>query len=233
MSCPKCGYQRKATDQGHPAICPACGIAVNKWRPPEEKNVTPEIGPVFSWREQLLQPARDGFLWPRAGLWLVLLLWGGWFAFQGISWSAIAGSFMHNINLPFHEFGHVAFAPFGRFMAILGGSLFQLLLPFGLALAFALKQGNNFAASVCIWWCGQSFVDLAPYIADAPYRSLPLVGGMGEEAHDWGNLLTMTNSLHLAPGIARGSFVLGLLIMAAGLYWGFRLLQAQKQQETV
>ena len=37
-------------------------------------------------------------------------------------------------------------------------------------------------------------IDVSPYIADAPYRVLPLVGGLGEESHDWGNLLTMTGA---------------------------------------
>lgn len=234
MACPKCHYERKPTDQGHPDLCPACGIAINKWRPVDEPETavrTVEVRPGLV--ETLLVPARDGFLWPRAGLWLALLLWTGWFAMHGIDWEVIGGSFMHNINLPFHEFGHVAFSPFGRFMAILGGSLFQLILPLGLAAGFVLQQHNNFAGSVCCWWCGQSFVDLAPYIQDAPYRALPLVAGMGEEAHDWGNLLTMTNSLHWAKPLANISFFVGLVLMGLALYWGYQLLRKQKQAEAV
>lgn len=233
MECPKCHYQRKASDQGHPDICPACGIAVNKWRPAVEAELPRAHEPAISFTHRLLLPANDGFLWPRAALWIALVLWTGWFAVHGVNWEVIGGSFMHNINLPFHEFGHVAFMPFGRFLTILGGSLFQLILPFGLAAAFVFSQGNNFAGSVCIWWCGQSFVDLSPYIQDAPYRALPLVGGMGEEAHDWGNLLSMTQSLHWAKPLANTSFVIGLAVMGVGLYWGFQLLRKQKQAEAV
>jgi hypothetical protein len=43
-------------------------------------------------------------------------------ATQGVSlgwtalWLGLAGSFLHLINLVFHEAGHVLFAPFGSFM---------------------------------------------------------------------------------------------------------------------
>lgn len=84
--------------------------------------------------------------------------------------------------------------------------------------------------ALTLWWCGQSLVDLAPYIADAPYRALPLVGGGGEESHDWGNLLAMTGSLGSAQTLARIDFVLGVGIMFAALLWGARLLLKQRRQ---
>ena len=47
------------------------------------------------------------------------------------------GSMSHDeLTILFHEFGHVFFRPFGEFMTILGGSLFQVLLPLPLALFF-------------------------------------------------------------------------------------------------
>ncbi|MBP9812342.1 zinc ribbon domain-containing protein, partial [Candidatus Gracilibacteria bacterium] len=41
----------------------------------------------------------------------------------------VMNSFIHGVNLIFHEAGHVIFMPFGKFMTILGGSLFQCMLP--------------------------------------------------------------------------------------------------------
>ena len=38
-------------------------------------------------------------------------------------------SFLHLINLLFHEAGHIIFSPFGQFMTMLGGSLMQVLVP--------------------------------------------------------------------------------------------------------
>lgn len=237
-ACPKCHYVRQARDAAvHPDICPACGIAINKWRPRDPVNETEtmiEQVQRMSLREHFMQlPSRvdSGSLWGRAIIWLGLVIWAGWFVVNGIDWEIIGGSFMHNINLPFHEFGHVLFMPFGRFMAILGGSLFQILLPLGLFVAFSFFQNDNFAASVTLWWCGQSFVDLAPYIADAEYRLLPLVGGGGEESHDWGNLLTMMNMVDSAHSIARASFFIGTVIMVLALVWGYQLLSKQKRLE--
>lgn len=174
-------------------------------------------------------PARSDSvsLYGRGALWLALTLWGLWFALHGIDWIVIGGSFMHQVNLPFHEFGHVLFMPLGRFFSILGGSLFQVALPLGLAAVFVVRQRDNFAASVCLWWCGQSFVDLAPYIADAPYRMLPLIGGMGESAHDWGNLLGMLGLTEWALFLARFSFAWGCITMGLASVWGFKLLRKQ------
>lgn len=247
--CPKCGHRSGAGDDIYPGVCPACGIARNKWRarlqPAAAGTATGAAAAARSPIEST-PPAREGQLaallmhtpgqveplswYARAALWLGLLLWGGWFAVHGIDWAVINGSFMHQINLPFHEFGHVLFMPLGRFMGILGGSLFQLLLPLGLAVAFVVRQRDGFGASVCLWWCGQSLVDLAPYIADAPIRALPLVGGAGEASHDWGNLLTMLGWLHGAQSLARGSFVLGCGLMAAALWWGIALLRRQRRR---
>ena len=83
------------------------------------------------------------------------------------------------------------FAPFGRFMKVLGGSLFQFALPLGLAIAF-LKQRNPFGAVVCTWWAGENLIDVAPYIADARALQLVLLGGKtGAEVqgHDWEYIL--------------------------------------------
>lgn len=242
--CPKCGYRRRDTDsQVHPDICPACGIAYSKWRTrqaqqPQSKNSSEdsdgiEVEADISRREKLWaaltyvpeQVAREA-VWAR-GIYLALFaLWGGYFMFAGLDWEKIGGSFMHNINLPFHEFGHVLFAPFGRFMMILGGSLFQILLPLILLAAFIMQQRDSFAASLMLWWCGQNFIDVAPYIADAPYRALPLVGG-GEESHDWGNLLTMMHAIDSAHSLARLSSLFGSSLIILALFWGAWLVRAQ------
>ena len=90
---------------------------------------------------------------------------------------ALGGSFMHLINLPFHEAGHIVFAPFGSFMMSLGGSLLQVLVPLACAWAFLFQQDDRFGASVCVWWTGESLLDLSPYIDDARSLQLMLLGG--------------------------------------------------------
>lgn len=251
ITCPKCNYVRTEDDQYvMEGICPSCGIAYNKWRPGE--NEIPSSSDKSSFRiieqddpeNELFEGPWARFLgvltyipdrvdsvtfWGRCISYGLFLIWGCRFMLNGMGWEAIGGSFMHNINLPFHEFGHVFFRPFGHFMTILGGSLFQVLLPLFLALAFLLQQQNPFAASIMLWWCGQSFIDLSPYIADATYRGLPLVSGMGEESHDWGNLLTMLGWLHYHHRIAKASFAIGSCLILISMAWGAYLLNRQKK----
>jgi hypothetical protein len=109
---------------------------------------------------------------------LLLLTWWNWYLIgYGYRDGEIGGSFMHNILLPIHEAEHVLFRPFGEFMMILGGSLFQLFLPFGIGIAFLEVNRDNFAAAICLWWAGVSLVDLTPYIYDALPPQWILLGG--------------------------------------------------------
>jgi len=238
--CPKCAHARSAHDTHvHPGVCPACGIAYQKYLdrqnappplPAEVLSVELVVPPLQQLRTRLLavpDQVDAVALGGRALAWCAFALWACWFTVHGVDWEVIGSSFLHNIILPFHEFGHVLFLPFGRFMTILGGSLFQVLMPLGLMMVFIVKQRDNFGASAMLWWAGQSLVDLSPYILDAPDRSLPLVGGGGEESHDWGNLLTMLGWVDHAVGLARLSFTVGVLVMLAALAWGAILLRAQ------
>ena len=64
----------------------------------------------------------------RAGrivLLLLLLRWTWMFLAWPMREDVIGASFLHLINLPFHEAGHILFLPFGEFMTTLGGSLTQ------------------------------------------------------------------------------------------------------------
>ena len=220
----------------HPGICPACGIAYAKWRQPApaarpEPSRSRDVEPSTLARllHQLDEPPEGGIA-ARAVLLAALAAWTLWFIAHGIDWEVIGGSFLHNANLAFHEFGHVAFRPLGDFMAIAGGSIFQVLLPLVLCGYFVLRVHDNIAAAVALWWCGQNLLDLAPYIRDAEYRLLPLVGGHGEESHDWGNLLTILDAVPSCYALARTSFGLGVFVMCIALGWGARLLWRQHQR---
>jgi hypothetical protein len=74
----------------------------------------------------------------RTGRWVVvavltILTWR--FAKTPID-PTVMDSFLHLPNLVFHEAGHLLMLPFGQFMSVLGGSLFQLLVPLMCAGAF-------------------------------------------------------------------------------------------------
>jgi hypothetical protein len=108
-------------------------------------------------------------------------------------------AFLHGVSLGMHETGHLVFAPFGETMAILGGSLLQVLLPLVFAIAF-VRQRAWYAAAIGAWWVAQNVWDVAVYVADARAEALPLVGG-GE--HDWAMLLLRWDLLASDVAIAR------------------------------
>jgi hypothetical protein len=152
---------------------------------------------------------------------LALGLWTLSFARAGMG-TAAEESFLHLPNLVFHEAGHVIFGLFGRFVTVLGGSLFQCLVPIICAVAF-VRERNPFAAALCAWWAGENLLDLAPYIADARALQLVLIGGhTGAEVdgHDWEYILTELGWLHRDVTLGLAAHRLGLVTMAASLAWG-------------
>jgi hypothetical protein len=178
-----------------------------------------------SWRERLLRMPRELSpigLWARAAFVALLALWTLGFLRHGMDARYLMGSFLHMVHLPFHEAGHVLLMPFGRFLSVLGGSAFQVAIPLLCGAAFVLKNRDPFAASVTLWWTGQSLMDLAPYIADSRALQLPLLGGgtgAEVEGHDWEYLLGALALLNQDVALGRLSFALGALAMLGALGW--------------
>ncbi len=237
--CPKCGYRRRAGDDHVlPGVCPACGIAMAKWAARQRETAAeetgqrpakPESGSAGLWGFLLRDPpqAPDAVVfWGRAAVWALLLVWGWGFILAGMDWRWIGSSFLHSVDLVLHEAGHVFFMPFGTLLMFLGGSLFQILLPLAIGAAFLWRQQERFGASVCLWWGGQSCVDVAPYIADARTRYLPLISG-NEANHDWYNILSRLDMLTWDQTLARLLQGCGWLLMLTAMLWGGWLLWRQ------
>ena len=143
--CPKCGHKFPLPLPAS-AACPACGIYFFKWTPSSRVQPLPKNEQDYLADEEkggfvaaLFQPVEkmDAMVFYGRCIVLALLALWSWYLF-GYDYrdGEIGASFMHNILLPIHEAGHVLFRPFGEFMTILGGSLFQLVLPFCIALPF-------------------------------------------------------------------------------------------------
>ena len=239
-------------------LCPSCGIAIQKWldrerteealakdekpllaEPPTASDpLTPLQGSDtphnssgwqhFKKQVSTTNSASEARFWLNLVLYVVFLLWGFNFIFMGIDWNKVGGSFLHGPDLIFHEAGHVLFMPLGRFMSVLGGSLFQILLPVLLTLAFIYKNRDQFSASITFWWAGQNCIDVAPYIDDARARQLPLLGG-NEAGHDWYNLLSQLGLLDWDHFLARCVYAAGVLVILSSFYWGASALLQQKQ----
>jgi hypothetical protein len=218
--CPKCGTYFEPP-RAEASDCPQCGIWFHKW------NVTPAVTPAPTVTDTLPDEvhtvARDPLSYYGRVVALVLVAtWGIRLAAMDYRGGEIGGSFMHNILLPIHEAGHVFLMPFGEFMMILGGSLFQVALPLAIGAAFLLRQRDAFGAAMCLWWAGASLVDLAPYIWDSLVPQLTLLGGYtGEDGpHDWIYLLGRLGALSRAHSWGVAAHHLGTLIMAGGVVWG-------------
>lgn len=231
--CPKCG-EKFIEPLPASASCPNCGLYFFKWGQPVKKRAAEVEAEVESrrWLDALLAPRERmevSSFYGRVAAWVLLATWG-WFLFgHDYRTAEINASFFHNIVLPIHEAGHVLFMPFGEFLAILGGSLFQLALPFAIGVAFILKNRDSFGAALCLWWTGASLIDLSPYIYDSLHPQMLLLGGhTGEDGpHDWIYLLDVFGQLQHAQGWGTFAHVLGGLIMLVGLVWGALVLKRQ------
>jgi len=152
----------------------------------------------------------------------LLVRWTWLFIVWPMRQDVIGASFLHLIDLPFHEAGHIFFAPFGDLMTSLGGSLMQILVPIVCLAAFLTTSPNPFGAAVMCWWAGENLQDVAIYINDARALQLVLIGGhtgAEVEGHDWEHILQLTGSLHRDHQIAGIVQWSGAILMIAGLAW--------------
>lgn len=243
MICPNCSYVQKS---GLPE-CKRCGIIFTKFytrqkenghriNTSNKKNDPPQGPEPFNSKLRLLFYVKEETnlaYWIARVLLLAALVWLSiGFISSPIQGNSAGNSFMHLINLPFHEAGHVFLRPFGPLLTSLGGSLFQLLVPIICGVVLLLQTRDTFGASVSLWWFGQNFFDMAPYINDARSLSLPLVGGnFGHSSpygfHDWEFILSETGLLHYDHFLARISVCTGTLVVMTSLVWGTFILYKQ------
>jgi hypothetical protein len=241
MKCPKCGFQPiKQTEE-----CPKCGIIFDKYLKLKKNSST-----VVSLKSQIVENKIDKtvfikdlffyvkpeanplILGARTLFFIIMLIWGLKFILSPLNSGYAMDSFWHLVNLPFHEAGHLIFRPFGRLMTSLGGSLSQLIIPLLCLAVFLLKTRDTFAAAFALWWFGENFLDLAPYINDARSLTLPLLGGnTGRTSpygfHDWEFILKELGWAHYDHALAHIAYRLGTVLMIFALVWGGYILYKQ------
>ncbi|MGH7257319.1 MAG: zinc ribbon domain-containing protein [Nitrospiraceae bacterium] len=225
-----------------------CGIVFAKFKhasarassllKPDRNNTYRNSAPQEAWwlafaKERILRvedSINPFYFAGRVIVFVVLLVWGWKFMVTPLETNYTGESFLHLINLPFHEAGHLMFMPFGRFMMVLGGTLGQILMPVICLGTFLIKTRDAFGASVALWWTAENFMDIAPYVNDARALELMLLGGVTGrevEGHDWEYLLTKLGWLSYDQMLARGSYRVGIILMAIALLWGGILLAKQ------
>jgi hypothetical protein len=233
LICPKCGAEQKKEE----LECMHCGVIFAKLTPEDFDHSPPatEIKESFQTSEAGLKTyllvcdkEESNLIWAgRLLAYLIILFWGCKFIVTPMASDYFARTFLHGVNLAFHEAGHVIFSLFGRFLGVFGGSLGQILMPLICMGAFLFYR-NPFAASVALWWVGENFMDLAPYINDARALQLPLIGGnIGSDDpdfHDWNHLLRDLGWLKYDHTLAIVSNQLGVLLIIVSFIWGGYLL---------
>ncbi|MFH5884275.1 hypothetical protein ACG2F4_08190 [Halalkalibaculum sp. DA3122] len=122
-----------------------------------------------------------------------------------------------NFLLIVHEAGHTFFSIAGsRFITILGGSLFQILLPLGIVFYTWINR-QKIGTQLSLALVGFSWLDVAGYAADGGQQQLPLIGGLSKESHDWRNLLMEMNMLDYDLQFGIAFAVVGFLFYVAAL----------------
>jgi hypothetical protein len=127
---------------------------------------------------------------------------------------------LDSLDLAIHETGHLVFSFGGELLTLLGGTLFQLIVPAAFVVAL-WRQGDRHGATVPLWWLGQNCWNISVYIRDAQAQELPLVGG-GE--HDWAILLDQLGWLERDQAIGRTVWLVGVLLYVIAIVLGWRFL---------
>ena len=155
-----------------------------------------------------------------------------------LSRSGFTGTLIYFLVVLPHEAGHFLCSPFGWFLSIAGGSIWQVLLFVIFGFVALLRKRRNEALG---WWTvsGHSLISLSTYIADASARSLTLIPIPDPSRHDWGNLLEYLGLLKYDWLIADMSIVFGGAIVLscaiAGLFFTWyspeTLLRSQDKEK--
>ncbi|HEV2147881.1 MAG TPA: hypothetical protein VGR37_10805 [Longimicrobiaceae bacterium] len=156
------------------------------------------------------------------------LRWAGFLLLAAWAVSVVrepdAWRFIDGVNLLLHEAGHPVFGFFGEFVAVLGGTLMQLLFPLAFAVHFH-RSRQPFAASVSVAWLGESFFSVARYAADARAQVLPLVGG-DDAGHDWAYMLGRLGLLQHDHSVAQAIRAAGALLLLGAVMGALKAVHA-------
>lgn len=136
---------------------------------------------------------------------------------------------LDDLNLAVHEAGHLVFSPFGETMTVLGGSLFQVIVPAAFVAYFA-RTRQRYAAAVTMAWVAVNLLNVARYIGDARAQELPLLGGE-DSIHDWWYLLIdwdlLPRDLTIARWVHFGGVVAFLTALVGGAWYAKAVSRGQ------
>lgn len=135
-----------------------------------------------------------------------------WALLHPLDWRLIDG-----VNLVIHEAGHIFFMPFGEFLMIAGGSLFQVLVPAVFA-GYFYRQSNHYSCALVLLWAGESLLNVSVYAGDSVSLQLPLLGGQ-DSIHDWHYMLDHLGWLYHTAKIAGALRGAAFLVIVGATVW--------------
>lgn len=128
-------------------------------------------------------------------------------------WTPEVWRLIDGVDLIFHEAGHFFFSVFPQlWVEMAGGSIFQVLLPLGIAI-YAFIRRQPYTGALVLLWVGQSLTNVSVYAGDALTQELDLIGG----EHDWNHLLWHFGVLRHTDIIAAIILWSGRAVVALGL----------------
>jgi hypothetical protein len=155
---------------------------------------------------------------------LIFYAWVLWYAYGKQGGDFL---FLDAGNAVIHEAGHPLFSYLGDFMAVLGGTLFQLLVPFLLAMAFYVRrQPIGFSLFMVVVF--ENLLYVAQYMSTArslegQYIAIGAGAMSGDEMdpnmHDWHNLFSRFGLLQRDIEISQYTHTLAWLGMLATIAW--------------
>ncbi|NTU69597.1 hypothetical protein HGB13_02065 [bacterium] len=122
--------------------------------------------------------------------------------------------FLSNADLAIHEGGHFLFMFFGKTLAALGGTIFQIVFPLFFVVYFYINN-QKYSSGIVMVWLGHSIIYTYVYMNDAILMQLPLVGGGN---HDWNYLFNAFGVLEHTYSIAAFFKFLGYFVIFLGFF---------------
>jgi len=148
----------------------------------------------------------------------------GWLAFYAIFLlyaltSKSPSLFIDLVFVPIHEGGHLLFRWFGETLAVLGGTILQLFVPFAIAVYFVFQR-HVAGTALAAFFFFENFLPVGTYMADARAIALDYVTvGEGEGLHDWTTMFIKLGVLEYDTTIGHTVRALGWLGMFGVVAW--------------
>lgn len=149
---------------------------------------------------------------------ILLSIQGGTKLFDNFAPVSIPDFLISGLNIWVHEAGHIYFRWGFTFIAVLGGTLNEILFPL-LPAIYCWRKKYFYLCSLFIFWLGHNLFGISPYVADARARALPLLGDE-DSIHDWEYMLSQLGLLNYDLAISKFIWLLAwpILIASVTLY---------------